>query len=515
MSAPAPGGGVRAAAGDGDTPALTERLGLGSLLAGMGLGLAVQFALAWAWAHPAAGPPPLALGGGILLATLARNLGSIAKDDGGADNEIAWIGLLLGSGLAVAFMRLGPQAGVPAALAVASVWAAWWMTGYLWRNLLTAVPALRDPSAGPQRDAHGQPIGSGSLDIAANVQAGAFGGVLAAALVAVLGLQIRHGHGGPPLELGALAMALQAACACLLVAQGQRRALLREARVYQATVLPGFAAGSAAGALAVTLALTALAVILPAYPSLLTPHGVGTGLARVVGGVVGHTGTPGAVPPTQGAALPQRPATTGGGGGHLAGQSGVTSALTVVAVIVVLVVLGFGLRLGWSMARDAFGRRVSLLEFLRDAWQALLDLLAALFSGGGLVGLWNLLFRSGIRRAPARAGERAAATRRPSLLERMADPRLRVRAAYRHMLAGVGGKGHRRPPWFSPGRFRRQLQPLLPRNHPELSRLTSLYEEARYSTHDIATGAAGEAETAAQAVVHTARAARDAGGPES
>lgn len=493
--------------------ALSERLGMAVLVFGMGCGLAVQFALAWAWARPAPGPPALGLGGGMLLAALSRTLASVARDDGGADSEITWIGLLLGFGLALAFIHIQPGAGMPALLALAEVWTVWWLTGYVWRNLLLAVPPLREAGAGPDRDAHGQTVGSGNVDIAANVQAGAFGGVLAGAAVALAGLQLRHGHKGPPPEIGALAIAIQCACACLLVAQGQRRALLREARVYRASVLPGFSTGSAAGALGATVALTALALVLPAYPSLFTPHGIGAAIARIFGGVMRHTIAPGAVLPARPSALPTTTANPGGGSPASGGRGGFVSLLTIIGAAAGIVVLAFGLRLAWTAVRSRFGRRISLLEFLASVWSLILELLAALFSGGGLLGLWRMLVETRSGAQPA-SGAGNATSRRASLLRRLADPRLRVRTAYRHMLFGVGGKGHRRPFWFTPGRFRRLLEPSLPGNHGELSQLTALYEEARYSTHDIADQAAGQAEAAAEAVIRSARPTQAARAPE-
>lgn len=491
--------------GSGENAALGERLGMGMLLAGMGLGLSLQFALAWAGARPAAGPPPFVLFAGVLLATLTRSLASLARDDGGSDNEIAWTGLLLASGLTVAFLHFGPSVGLPALLSLACVWAGWWMTGYLWRNLLLAVPAPRDPDAGPQVDAHGQSVGTGAVDVAANVQAGAFGGLLAAAAVALLGQALSHGRHPAHLLLGALAMTLQAACAALLVAQGQRRALLRQSALYQARVLPGFATGSAAGALVVTAAFSLLALVLPSLPGLLTPHGLGAGVARVVGGIVGHAANPGAVPLTHPGTLPQGTATTGGGGGHTAGQTGLAGPITVVAAVLILVALGFGVRVGVAMVRGAMGKGVPFWQFLREAWEMLLALLEAFFSGGGFGALWRLLAGGGSRRERVVRADAGGGPRRASLLQRLTDPRLRVRAAYRQMLAGLGGKGHRRPVWFSPGRFRRQVQAALPPRQEDLSRLTTLYEEARYSAHVVAAAAAGEAEAAAQSVVRSAR----------
>jgi len=489
-----------------DAAALRERLGMGLLLLGMGVGLAAQFTLAWAWARPGSGPPPAALGAGLLVAILGRALGSVARDDGGADNEIAWVGLLVGAGLAIAFMHIGPQSGPPAVLAAGCLWAVWWLTGYIWRNLLVALPPLPEEGAGAETQA------ASALDIAANVQAGAFGGVLAAAAVAVIALQLRHGRTGPPVELGAIAMALQCGCACLLVAQGQRRALLRQARVYRAVVLPGFASGSATGALLVTALLMVVAVLIPAYPALV-PH---LHLGPAGASLVHHGIAPPAAPPRLRPQAP--PATTAGGGGGtaFAGNGGILAGLAVILAVVGVVVVAAAIRLGVVWVRAGFGRRVSFLEFLGDLWQAIIDMLAALFAGVGLLGLWGLLFGGPTRQAAGADGSGGGGGRRESVWAHLTDPRARVRAAYRHMLAGVGGKGHRRPHWFSPARFREHLQPALPAHREDLGRLTRLYEEARYSTHALRTDAAGRAEVDAETVVRQARSAREqAAGPEA
>lgn len=474
---------------------MAGRFGMGALLAGMGLGLAAQFALAWAWAHNPFGPPPLAVGAGVLVAAWARTLASVARDDGGADNEIAWIGLLVGAGLAVAFLRVTPRAGSPAVLAVACVWSAWWLTGYIWRTLLTAAPPPRDSAADPDRDAHGQVRGSGMVDIAANVHAGAFGGVLAAAAVALLGLSLRHGRPGPAPEFAALAMAVQCGCACLLVAQGQRRALLRQAQIYGAEVLPGFATGSAAGALGVTAALMALALLVPAYPAV-RPH-----LHVVLGNPLAHVPAPGA-----GGAAARAVAGTRAGGGVTAvgGGPGAGAAMPLLLGLVGLAVAAALLRMLWLWARDGLARRGSLWESLRGLWAAFLEALAALFAGVGLLGLWRALAPAGAA-GPGSPGQPGQRRTGPNLWQRLADPRTRVRAAYRQMLAGVGGKGHRRPAWFSPARFRHTLQPQLPPDDQGLGRLTGLYEEARYSTHGLDPAAAHQAEAAAAGVIREAR----------
>lgn len=502
---------LRDAASSG--PGLPERLAMGMLLCAMGLGFSAQWTLTWAAGQPAGGPPAVAVGGGILLAVLARTLGGMIREDGSADNEVSWGGLALGAGLAVAFTHFTPQAGLPAVLALGAVWSGWYLTGYVWRNLALAVPPLRDPSAGPDRDAHGQVVGTGSVDIAANVQAGVFGALLAGAAVGAVGAHLGHGESGAAGLLAAVALVWQCGCACLLVAQGQRRAMLREARIYQAQVLASFAPTAAVGALAVTGLVAVVALVLPAYPALLSVHALGAWLAHLVGGFVGHPAAGASAPagpsPAQvpGSAIPHSANARGGGGASTS-----LSAVGIILILLLVVLAIFGLRLAFMAIGSHFGRRTSLWEWLRSIWQALLEILEALLSGGGLTGLWDMLARRGA--AAGQPGGGSGAPRRAGFWERRGDARLRVRAAYRHMLSGVGGKGHHRPFWFSPTRFRRQLETDLPHHRTELSRLTGLYEEARYSTHRLGEGDAGEAESAADMVVRVTRAARD-GEPSS
>ncbi len=490
-------------------PGLAERLAMGMLLCAMGLGFSAQWTLTWAAGQPVGGPPAVAVGGGILLAVLARILGGMVREDGSADNELSWGGLALGAGLAVAYTHFTPQAALPAVLALGAVWSGWYLTGYVWRNLVLAVPPLRDPSAGPDRDAHGQAVGSGSMDIAANVQAGVFGALLAGAAVGAVGAHLGHGESGVQGLLAAVVLVWQCVCACLLVAQGQRRALLREARIYEARVVAGFAPTAALGALAITGLVAVVALLLPAYPPLLSVHALGAWLAHLVASFVGHPASRAST--AVGPSPAQVPGTSIPHSANARGSGGASTSLSAVGIILILllVVLAvFGLRLAFMAVGSHFGDRTSLWEWLRSIWQALLEILEALFSGGGLTGLWDMLARRGT--AGGQVGGGPAPPRRGGFWERRGDARLRVRSAYRHMLSGVGGKGHHRPFWFSPTRFRRQLEADLPPERTELSRLTGLYEQARYSTHRLDEGDAGEAESAADTVVRVTRAARDA-----
>ena len=85
------------------------------------------------------------------------------------------------------------------------------------------------------------------------------------------------------------------------------------------------------------------------------------------------------------------------------------------------------------------------------------------------------------------------------LLAGWTDPRRRVRAAYRRVLAQARGHGLVRPLWASPRRFGPALARRAVGREPEVATLTRLYERARYSAHaipgeeaDQAVAAAGE-----------------------
>lgn len=472
------------------------------LVAGMGAGAALLVASAWARLGASAPPYPV-VAVALLVAVLGRCLAALGRPEGGGDGEFAYVGLVLAIGLLVPFTAYRPKAAVDLGLACLCVWGLWWQVGQLWRGLAPLPP--------PPPPAEGEGISREALgavrrdrpqpSIVEQVQ-GTVGGVfLALGGLAVLAAGLGGGRGRTPVLLAGIGMVAAVGCGLLLLAQGVRRWLGRRAEVDGAVIALDFVSQSAAFGFVAVVVCVMAAALLPAYPSLagvgradvgavraLLPRTAGMAGGRALGG--SHP-TPGTTGPIRGPG--------GTGGAVLAFGS-----YLVLGVVAVLVVYAVGrLAIEWLRRGRDGGGRVALWEVLADLWVALWQALAALGDA-----LWQWLpWWSGPRAAMgpravdhARAGGGQTARAKSGFFARWTDPRQRVRAAYRRVLAQAHNHGLVRPLWASPRRFGPALAQRASGHEPDVAALTRLYERARYSPHAIPVDEANQATTAASEV---------------
>ncbi len=472
----------------------------------MGAGLAAVLTLAWSWA-PRAGAPPLAVfAGALALAVLSRSASLLAP--GAEDHdELAWLGLLVGLGLPVAFLRFGPGMALKAVLVAVSVAAVWWQTGLVAQHV----------RSGLSRD-----LARPAADLARETQGGVFGMLVLAAAVATIAPHMLPGTHPGAGRLATGAIAAQAAAGSILIADNHRRALLRRAATEGAAVLPGLAGpGRAVAAAAALLFVTAA---LPALPAVLLPRTIGGAVVGLIRFLAPHAAAPGVHTASGAASGPASfPSAAGGAGGARTAPSGLPQGawriLGLLAAAAVAAGLARSIARSWRRGAGARarGRRggLGLGGLLAEIWYLFLSFFAGLFSGLVLAGLWRALRGEREKDAGARQGRAPGPAPAPAAGWRArGDARARVRASYRHLLRGAGARGHRRPPWYTPRAFGRDLRTALPRAHPALDRLTAIYEEARYSPHALEAADAAAAEEAADALVADLRAsAGDRGAP--
>ncbi len=475
--------------------------GAALLVAGMGAGAALLVASAWARLGASAPPYPV-LAAALLVAVLGRCLAAWGRPEGGGDGEFAYVGLILALGLLVPFTAYRTKAAVDLGLAGLCVWGLWWQVGQLWRGLAPLPPPV--PRADGQNG--GEVLAPVRRDrpqpsIAEQVQ-GTVGGVFVAlGALAVVAAGLGGAGGRAPALLAGIGMVAAVGCGLLLLAQGMRRWLARRAAVDGAVVAMDFASRSAAFGFVAVAACVAAAAVLPAYPSLagvrradvgavvaLLPHAA----ARVGGSAMGGAHlAPGPAGPTQGPA--------GFGGAALALGAYVVVGLVALIVVYALVRLG----IEWLRHGRGGGGRLALWEVLSDLWEALRQALAALVSVLWQWAPWwsggRAAMRGGASGPQARGLAGARAVAEPGFLAWWADPRRRVRLAYRRVLTQARAHGLVRPLSASPRRFEPELARRALGSEPAVAELTQLYEYARYSAHPIppaeaerAAGAAGE-----------------------
>ncbi len=479
------------------------------LMAGLGLGSALLAWAVWArlgWTHP----PAAAVAAAVTAAVAARGVGGLGgviaaqrrgPERPAAEHEASYVGLVFGWALVAGLARWRPaDAALAGAVGCLAVWAAWLQAGRLWRDLVPPPDSATPPEGRLRREDLAQPVsGEEKEEQAPGEHArGAVGGWWAVSgLLAVFVPVTAHGRALPVLAVAGVG--LEAVCGGLLVARGLRMALMRRAAADGARVMPEFSLQAASALLAVLLcALFALA--LPAYPTL-PRHALGQAIARSVV-PRGSTLPPGLL---RGAHIPPTPPPppAGGAGGRLGVYVVAALALALLAVLLVLAVRRLLLR--WSRGRGLRGIG-SLWWFLGQLLRALWESLAALWSG---MLPWCALWAGGgrPRRPEAASGTVPGSGPGGGAASWWArgNPRTRVRAAYRAMLAGAAARGHRRPSAASPRGFARQISPALPPTTEEHGRLTTLYEEARYSQHPVSAADAADAAEAARTVVNRLR----------
>lgn len=472
-----------------------ERFTATLLCFGIGIGISAQVVALWlgARAHAAGGSPAAALAAGLLVAVAARSVGVLIRHEWGAGDEVGWVGLLVGAGATVAFTRMGPTTAPLAAVAAGLVWVVWWLQGQVCHRVLSALSTDLH---------HARREG----DIGVETQGAVFGTLATAAIMDLLGPAL---FGGSLARITGVFLAGQCGCACIVVALVHRRGLLRRAALEEATVLPEFGRQTSGGVLAIAVAAVLLGAVLPRYAGAVS-GGLFTGVAHLLQrllpsmhSAVGPRGAPPPGPRSGGSAS----GALGGGG---AGGPLLKLLVEVMALATLVLVAWAAVRLliGWIRQRAGLGWP-PIWQMLAQMWRVLVEMLRDLWASLRAGGLWRWLTAG---RGPGLAAVRLPtlpATRRETLCERWTDPRLRVRTAYRRLLAGAVDRGHRRPHWATPRMFRAILGPALPPDPDALKALTGLYEEARYSPHTIDDRDAGTAEAAAHDIL---RHLRDSGG---
>jgi hypothetical protein len=453
-------------------------------VAGMAAGLVATVTVLWSWARPHGAPPPAILAAGLALAAASRCLGLLGAAQREGGDELPLVGLLLGAGLPVAFVRFGPASAPAAVITAVAVAFVWWQAG------LVAAAAR----AGLQLGGAARP--TAAADLAAETQGAVFG-MLALTLAIALVAPAIVAHPSPlGKHLCALAAAVQVGCGALLVAQNHRHALLRRAGAEGADVLGG-APSPPPRAMLPWAALLLAAALLPALPAPFSPRHVGEAALAFVRFLSPH-----------GAPTPQGPATAPRGGPPAGARAASVLApaflgLAAAALLVLLVFWIVRARAGGQRSRGSPAGTGGLRALLAELWYMLSNFFAELFSWRGIRDLMALL--SGAR-ARHRPGGAPGGAPRPGALSRgpwrnAGDPRLRIRASYRHLLRGAGQRGLHRAAHLSPRAFGGRLRAALARDHAALERLTAIYEEARYSPHPLRPDQADAAEAAAEAVV--------------
>ena len=184
----------------------TPAAGLGAALPVVGLGAALGgvVCLAWSWARPHGAPAPGILAAGIAIAVVSRCLGLLSGAGVDGTDELPLIGLLLGAGLSVAFVRFGPGSAPAAVLTALAVVAVWWQTGLV-------ANVVRD---GLLLDRTDRPTAAADLALETH---GAVFGLIALTAAVLLLARVLAPHGGAA-RVGALAVAVQVGCGALLVA---------------------------------------------------------------------------------------------------------------------------------------------------------------------------------------------------------------------------------------------------------------------------------------------------------
>lgn len=474
---------------------LGERMGATFLCFGMGVATSGQAVALWAVAraHAAGGAPAWVMGAGLLVAVAARSLAVLVRHEWSTGDELGWAGLLLGAGVPVAFTRMGPATAPLAMLAAGLVWAIWWLQGQVGARALTAL------STDVQ---HARREG----DLGLETQGAVFG---AAAMAAAADLLVPALFGSRPGPVSGVLLAAQCGCACVLVALVHRRTLLRAAAIEGATILPEFGGQSSGGVLAIAAAAVTLGAVLPRYAGVIGPGlfaGLGHAFAHLLpslrpAGSSDQSGLPG---PHAAGTGPV--AMANGGPGDL-----VIKLLAELMGLAVVVLVAWGvvrLTMQWVRHRAQLGWP-PVGRLLAEMWRALIGILRAIWAGLRTGGLWSWLSRAGGRPLGPVPVPTLPPVHREAPWGRWGDPRMRVRTAYRRLLTGAVERGHRRPSWATPRRFRALLTPALPPDPQALAAITRLYEEARYSRHTVDEHTAGTAEAAAQEILRTLR---DAGG---